>query len=161
MKYHTDWSFVLEVVKDLKLPFEKLVNLFEQMIFELSELKEYETARAFLRQAPVLIALRRSDPDRVLKLEHMLQRSVFDPKEVYANSTKELRRSIIAEEIRAEISSVPPSRLLSLIMQALKWQQHNGLLPKSANYDLFRGAAPTIIEEQNAFPTRNDKVIKV
>lgn len=140
------WDAVLIQVNNLKIPKEKMFGLYEQIIFELLEFGERDLAKEFLRSVEPLKLLKTDDPERYMKIEHLCKRPFFNASDAYEmGSSKEKRRIEIANSMVSEISVVPPSRLLTLLGQALKFQSAHGLLPKTAaagesTFDLFRGA---------------------
>lgn len=104
-----------------------------QVVLELLELRELDTARQLLRSAAPLAALRKQSEKRFARLESLASRPYFEPKEAYQDgSSREHRRAHLADSLRSEVQQVPPARLLALLGQALKWQQHSGQMPAGA-----------------------------
>ncbi|KAI9183794.1 hypothetical protein H9P43_002846 [Blastocladiella emersonii ATCC 22665] len=155
------WDAVLAQAQALDLPRRKRADLYEHVFLELVEQGDRAAARVLLRQTAPLQALRDGeDPDRYAHLERLLTLVEFHPRVVYGEaSPRDARRVTLAKSLLAEVHPVPPSRLLALLGQALRWQAAHGSdgdgssAPKTAatdrltaerGIDLFRGTPPAL-----------------
>ncbi|KXN74126.1 MGC81475 protein-like protein [Conidiobolus coronatus NRRL 28638] len=135
-----EWDSVINSLKDANLSNQTLIELYEEMIFDLLEIGDLSTARTLLRQSEPMNQLLESNESRYLKIEGFLSRTEFDsslylPKGV----TKEENRKNIAEKICKELSNIPPSRLLTLLNQSLTYQIKQGLINPQPPFNLFSG----------------------
>eukprot|EP01132_Coremiostelium_polycephalum_P002613 gene2613-3238_t len=125
---------------------------------------EFQLAKQLLRKTEPMNYLKLNYPDRYLRLEHYLQKEFISLEEFYKiNITTEKRRKEIADSLTNEITTVPPSRLMNLLTDSLKWQQHKGNIPLDClEYDLFLGKVPSAdtISEDDRVPNTLDKIIK-
>ena len=154
------WDLVLPELTSLKLPKSKLEDLYEQIVLEMIELREIDTARVILRQAQVLSEMQNEDPERYTRLERLCSRTIIDVRDLYAGIGREKRRTAIALALANELLLVPPSRLLVLVGQALKWQQQEGLLSPGGSIDLLRGLVGKEIAEDDSLVSKINATIK-
>mmetsp|Transcript_47928 Transcript_47928/g.138695 ORF Transcript_47928/g.138695 Transcript_47928/m.138695 type:complete len:528 (-) Transcript_47928:63-1646(-) len=157
---HGRWDAVLQAVSYLGLPDLVQQDLYTQVILELLELREVDTAQHLLRETAPMRALKQDCPERYLRLDALCRRPAFDPREAFEGVAREKRRSQLAQALGKHVAVAPPSRLLALIGQAMKWQQHAGLLPANARIDVFRGVAADAVEERERCPSAVSKTIR-
>lgn len=138
------WDAVLSQIAGFSIPAALQARIYEQVVRELVEARETEVARTLLRTTMPLLILKREDPSRYARLEHLISKTFWDAAEAYGveGSSKEGRRHEIARALSEHLVSVSPGRLLTLLSQAVRWQHSQGTLPAGARFDLFRGCVP-------------------
>lgn len=116
-----------------------LIDLYELIILEWIQEGYKDVARELLRKSDPMDILRNSDPDRYVALEALLSRPSFDSTIL---KNKQERRKMIADKLHAHLKPIPPSRLVSLVGQALKWQISQNMINPDEPYDLVLDQVP-------------------
>merc|ERR1719183_1347136 len=107
-----------------------------------------------------MIAMKQDNPEKYMRLGALVKKNAFDPSQAYEGVPKEKRRQNIGQLVTKYVNVAPPSRLLALVGQAMKWQQHAGLLPADTKFDVFRGVALNAAEEREQHPTMIYKTVR-
>eukprot|EP01133_Synstelium_polycarpum_P015314 gene15314-18143_t len=157
------WDQVLVEMSHIRLTPPRLIDLYEQIVAEMIQRGELDLAKTLLRKTEPMNQLKLGHIDRYLRLEHCLQAGKINMVDFYQHGvTTDTRRGQLADALASEVVDVAPSRLLSLLTQALKWQQYQGLVKAGSDYDLFRGDAPlrSLTIEEDACPNTLDRTIK-
>jgi WD40 repeat-containing protein SMU1 len=134
------WEIVLNQIFHIQISITTLQSIYEQMIYELLEAGEGTLAREIVLSAAPIQILRDRDIDRYTYLERLCREPSFDENLVYGKSSKEKRRQHIMELVRSEVRQVEPSRLLTIVQQAVAFQQEKEIIPKDGKFDLFFGS---------------------
>ncbi|CDR95793.1 WD domain, G-beta repeat containing protein, putative [Babesia bigemina] len=146
------WNQVLDAVDTMSLSQETLFKLYDQIIRELVDLRESTLATAVLENALPMREMEREHPDKYRILADLCRKRPAETREIYASShdavgqqplTKDKRRAIVAEALKSEIDSVPPSRLTALLGMAMKWQHNVGIISSGDQFDVFRNTSTT------------------
>ncbi|KAI8981489.1 WD40-repeat-containing domain protein [Pilobolus umbonatus] len=149
------WDTVLRQVGQFKFDESKMLDLYEQIVFELIESNEISTAKMLMRKSHVLRLMNDEYPERYHVLEDYLSQAPSTQK-----YTSEERRIQIAKRLETEIIVGPSSRLLTLLGQSLKWQQQQGILLPNTFYDIFKGKMAIQKAEDDAFASQHYISIK-
>lgn len=145
------WDQVMREVATVELPDSVQGDLFEQVLLEMVEQRELDTCRKLLKTRPLRL-LQANHPERFTRLDGIVHRGQVEEHE-WPMGSKKKNRKVLSKMVVAELATVPPSRLLTLIGQALKWQRHMGHLPPSMAFSLFRDKAPDLNREDEQPPT--------
>ena len=67
----------------MKVPVEKLMTLYEQVVIEMLEIREIDIARELLRTTQPMLTMKSQQPERYMKLENLCQRPSFVSSDAY------------------------------------------------------------------------------
>jgi WD40 repeat-containing protein SMU1 len=135
------WGAVLGTMSTISMPKALQQDIYEQVILELLEDGERNMANTLLRDVVVVQQLQADAPRRYQRLDAFIRKSTETDPEVLYKVPKEKRRLELAQACAPHLKQVPQSRLLALVQQALKWQNHIGLIATGEQVDLVEGVS--------------------
>ncbi|KAK2197186.1 bifunctional G-protein beta WD-40 repeat/LIS1 homology motif/WD40 repeat/WD40 repeat-containing protein SMU1/WD40-repeat-containing domain superfamily/Anaphase-promoting complex subunit 4 [Babesia duncani] len=164
------WNKVLDAIDTMMLSQETLFKLYDQIIRELVDLKESKLAKLLMENVTPLLEMRQQEPENYRRLSDLCANRPANSKEIYAglsalgsqhsHLTREKRRTLIGEALKAEIALAPQSRLLALIGNAIKWQHHLGIIPNVDQFDVFKNTSTASDKDTEFCVSTVSKIIR-
>eukprot|EP00828_Plagiopyla_frontata_P042030 TRINITY_DN6174_c0_g1_i2.p2 TRINITY_DN6174_c0_g1~~TRINITY_DN6174_c0_g1_i2.p2 ORF type:complete len:548 (+),score=109.35 TRINITY_DN6174_c0_g1_i2:140-1783(+) len=157
------WDQVIRLIPTLCLPSSLLMELLKQIVIEMLEYQEQETAELIVKEVMVENNLDRVFPEKVQKLEKLCRKSHsdFKKKQREAIENKEKKRKQLSSKIGKILLETKSSRLMELLGQALKYQQYNNPKQKAnLQLNIFTGEVLKQQEEPPKIIDRIEKVVK-
>ena len=131
-----NWMEVMDGLMYVDLPPKLLAPLYEQMILELVESGNIESAAELFHNSEPIEYLENHNESRFAQIKLLMNR--FDSKLAYGNRTPIQIRKTLAKDLESILE--PPSdddRLLTLVGQALEYQMGVGKINRSSHYDAY------------------------
>ncbi|XRA96467.1 WD40 repeat-containing protein SMU1 [Pycnococcus provasolii] len=104
------------------------VSLYTQVLLELLELKDAQSARMLLRQTRALGQhMKTTQPKQYTRLDQLISRSAaLTPADIYGETTRDARRRALVCALAKEVRVVAPGRLLDAVGNGIKYLRVTG-----------------------------------
>ena len=104
------------------------VNLYTQVLLELLELKDAQSARMLLRQTRALGQhMKTTQPKQYTRLDQLISRSAaLTPADIYGETTRDARQRALVCALAKEVRVVAPGRLLDAVGNGIKYLRVTG-----------------------------------
>ncbi|KAF4691647.1 Serine/threonine-protein kinase smu1 [Perkinsus olseni] len=169
---HGRWDKVIQALATVQLPKDLLQDIYEQAFLECLGAGEKQLCALLLKHSAPMQSMKGDSQKNLTyrRLDSLLNKPYIPVEsELYQGEEKpEVRRKKLSERARPFLREADGQRLLTLLNQALKYQQNANLLPPGEKIDIFRGTtAPksrnvevqdyAVAEEP---PTHTSKILK-
>jgi WD40 repeat-containing protein SMU1 len=139
------WDLALKALYGLDIEIGKLVSLYEQIIYELNDLKEYDIARSLLYDN--LHTFKGGNECEYNRLEQIINSG-----KTLTEKDKERNRVMLAETLSKELAVIVPNRLTFLLTQGIKNLYTNKEIPNNiTKYDIFTGRVDSLLDNSSSF----------
>jgi WD40 repeat-containing protein SMU1 len=157
------WDLVLQAINGLNISVSKLLDLYEQIIYELLEYKENEIARGLINNDVSKYSYTKEFSMRINRLENLVNNPNVEVDQIYSqlNTNKDRCRANIAESLSKELAVMAPNRLIFLLNQGVKHLYTNKEIPPNIEkYDIFTGRIDMILKNESNYVKNIYKEIK-
>ena len=137
------WDVVLPEVTCLKMPKDKLQDLYVDVFMDLVELCELDAARTLMYKSDMMSRLRLENPKRVSRLERFICGLSSTSTEAlnFPGGSRGQRRLKVARDMSSEIDCSSPSRMLVMLGRSFTLSHQVGFPSKTSSLKSLQKAS--------------------